>query len=105
VLDGAALDVLLQARWTALKDALRQGAIEQALTHIAHAERDDYRDLFTSISARLPAIDQILTDISFVEHQGIWSEYQMLRVEDGETISYFILFVLDEDGVWRVEFL
>jgi hypothetical protein len=105
VVDAAALDALLRAKWSAVKNALRAGAIEDALTHIAIGKRPVYRAVFMALGSQLAAIDQILTDISAVRHAGLWSDYHMLRLEDGVELSYFVLFVLDEDGIWRLKFL
>jgi hypothetical protein len=104
VIDAAALDALLRAKWSAVKNALRAGAIEDALTHIAIGKRPVYRAVFMALGSQLAAIDQILTDISAVRHAGLWSDYHMLRLEDGVELSYFVLFVVDEDGIWRLKF-
>ena len=32
------------------------------------------------------------------------AEYQMVRMDNGEATSYFVLFVRDVDGVWRLKF-
>jgi hypothetical protein len=102
VYDAATLDALLQAKWRGLKDALRAGDIARALTFIAGGKRAVYGPIFSGLGSRLATIDQILTDITFVDHVGIQSEYQMIRVDDGSRLSYFVLFVLDEDGIWRL---
>jgi sugar lactone lactonase YvrE len=104
VLDEMTLDAMLQLRWRDMKDSLRRSAIEEALGHVAARERDEYRVLLGAIAHRLPAVDQILTDIVFVEHEGTRVEYEMVRVEDGREMSYYVLFVLDDDGIWRLEF-
>ena len=66
--------------------------------------RDDYRDLFTALVPQLPQIDLILTDISAVSFDEDRAEYQMIRVDGGVRLSYFILFVRDADGLWRLKF-
>jgi hypothetical protein len=103
VLDQAAFDVLLRAKWTAMKDALRAGDIQRAVESIALEARDTYRDLFTSLQPRLSQIDTILIDIQAVSFDDGRAEYQMLRVENTATVSYPVMFVQDEDGVWRLE--
>jgi len=39
-----------------------------------------------------------------VEQREFTVEYEMTRTEDNEQISYMVLFVLDDDGVWRIKF-
>jgi hypothetical protein len=102
--DQASLDALLRAKWASFKAALRTDNVEGALQAVALAERDDYRMLLTALGSGLSTIDTILTDISLVAFEDGRAEYQMLRTDGGTLISHLVLFVQDEDGVWRVEF-
>ena len=104
VYDQNAFDSLVQNKWQGLKEALRQGDIETALNPITLNKRESYRRMFEALGTQTANIDQILTNISFVEHQGLRAEYQMIRVDDGIRISHFVLFVMDEDGIWRIKF-
>jgi hypothetical protein len=104
VWDRAGLDAQLQAKWQGMKSALRQGDIDGALTFIALAKRASYRRMLVALGAQVTTIDQILTDVSFVEQTGARAEYQMIRIDSGVRISHFILFVRDEDGIWRLRF-
>jgi hypothetical protein len=104
VLDVAALDARLQARWHAMKDALRQGDLTRALDAMTLDARDPYRDLLTALTIPLSQIDQALTDPTLVELDENRAEYQMVRMDNGEATSYFVLFVRDVDGVWRLKF-
>ena len=104
VYDPVALDLLLQAKWQGMKDALRQGDTSLALSFVARAKRASYERMFTALEAQLANIDQILTDIQYVEQHGVRAEYQMIRIDNGTRLSYFVLFILDEDGIWRLRF-
>ena len=104
VYELTALDALLRARWAAFKTALRGGDIDGALQWVAREERDSYRPLLNALAPQLGNIDMILTDVSFVSMDTDRTEYHMLRVDGGITRSYLILFVKDDDGVWRLEF-
>ena len=104
VYDGVTLDAPLQAKWTSFKDALRRGDTEKALESLVLSERDGYRELLTALTAQLSNIDVILRDISIVSAEQDRAEYQMIRVDDGVTLSYFIVFRKDDDGIWRLEF-
>jgi hypothetical protein len=102
--DGPSFDALLKDKWKGMKDALRQGNIDRALDFIATGKRPIYRSMFTALAPQLAQIDRILTDISLVELRGVRAEYQMLRMENGVRISHFVLFVMDDDGIWRIKF-
>lgn len=105
VYDRTTLDSLLQAKWTAMKDALRGGDIERALTLITVRRRDIARKMLTALTPQQQAaIDQILTNVSFVHQRGLTVEYEMRRLDDGIEISHLILFTRDEDGIWRIRF-
>jgi len=104
VFDPKELDALLQAKWTAMKDALRQGDIGRAVNYIITKKRDGYRKMFEALTIPLSDIDQALTDIKFVKLAGIHVEYEMLYMEGGVVLSGLVNFGLDMDGIWRIEF-
>jgi hypothetical protein len=106
VFDPKELDGLLQAKWTAMKGALRQGDIGRAVDYIVTRKRDGYRKMFESLTIPLSDIDQVLTDIKFVKLAGIRAEYNMLYKDrnTGTLLSGLVNFSLDTDGIWRVDF-
>jgi sugar lactone lactonase YvrE len=102
VFDRAALDSLLQAKWLGMKDALRQGNIPQALSHIAVRSRPRYQQDFTTLLPDLPFIDSILTDLAFVRVRGPETIYEMRRADAAIVKSFEVRFHLDTDGIWRL---
>ena len=102
VFDRTQVDGILRAKWAALKDALRLGDISAALNQIAQRARSRYEEGFQILSAQLPSIDQILTNISLVELRENEAIYDASRVDDGLPMAFEIRFVIDGDGVWRV---
>lgn len=104
VYDRVSLDAALRAKWTGLKAALRAGDVSRGLEAVALSARDDYRDLLTALGPRLATIDTILTDIDAIAFHEEAAEYQMIRVDGGVRLSYFVLFVRDGDGIWRLKF-
>ncbi len=103
VVDRAVLDVSLRAKWTALKDALRVGDIPRALTQIALTSRPAYDEAFGIIASQLPQIDAILTDIALLEVLDGEAFYEALRTDAGVAKSFEIRFIVDVDGVWRID--
>ncbi len=104
VFDPKELDAILQAKWTAMKGALRQGDIGRAVNYMVMKKRDGYQKMFESLTIPLSSIDQILTDIKFVKLAGIHVEYEMLYSEKGVMMSGLVNFSLDTDGIWRINF-
>jgi hypothetical protein len=103
VFDLAALDGHLRAKWSAMRDALRRGDIAAGVGHIVARRRANYETAFRLLSARLPAIDTILTDLAPVRVRNGSAIYEMRRTDDGLPKSFEIRFAIDADGVWRLE--
>jgi hypothetical protein len=97
------LEMLLQSKWTAMKNALRSADIQGALKHIVINKRPQYEQVFNSLTIPYSQIDQVLTSITFIEMNGAVAEYEMLRTEEGGEFAYLVRFVVDEDGIWRIE--
>jgi hypothetical protein len=104
VYDRDKLDTRLQTKWSGMKDALRNGDVGSAVNFISIRERTGYEEMLTALGAQTANIDQILTNISFVEQQNARIEYEMLRTDSGVTVSHFVLFAIDDDGIWRLNF-
>jgi hypothetical protein len=64
-----------------------------------------YTNMFTNLTIPVQQFGQLLGGIQFDQLIGFDAEYKTTVVEGGVPISKVILFVLDEDGIWRVKFL
>jgi hypothetical protein len=104
VLDQAAFDALLQAKWTGMKATLQQSDIPAAVEFIVSESRDVYQALFSELTPLLTTVGADLGDLRFVELRTDFAEYELLVVEDSQTISYYVEFNRDSNGVWRVSF-
>lgn len=102
VSDRASLEALLQARWNAMKDALRAGDIAAAGQLIFPRARARYVEGFTAMAADLPGIDAILTPVRLVRVRGRVATLEMIRTDGGIEKSFEVRCVLDEDGNWRL---
>lgn len=104
VLDQEQLNSMLLSKWQSMKNALRQGNVALAVSHIVGRRRATYQTMLNALTVPYANIDQVLANISFVEQRGIEAEYRMTVVEGGFQYSYLVLFAIDEDGVWRIKF-
>jgi len=101
--DRAALDALLQAKWTGMKDALRVGDVARALTFIHTNTRAAYQGQLSRFSIiALANIDLYITSIQLVEVGPGGAQYEMLRDRNGQTLSFAVWFRTDQDGIWRL---
>jgi hypothetical protein len=107
VLDPAALETLLQARWSGLRDALSRGDVPGAVALFADASRDAYRDQLTALAAA-GALPQVAADLGALTPVRVLdraSEYELKAVQRGTLYSFHVLFVIDTDGIWRLRVL
>ena len=93
----------LVGKWNAMKAALRRGDVDAALQFVRLDSRQRYREMFTHLTVDPAHIDEVLSDLKPVKIDRMGAEFEMLRIEDGKTYSYFVLFVRDYDGVWRLK--
>jgi hypothetical protein len=102
VLSETELDALLRSKWEGMKWALSQGKIGDALKHITKASRNEYSEIFELLAPQLPTLASAMREISLVGIAGNVAEYYIKRFQRGTDISYFLYFIKDEDGIWRL---
>jgi hypothetical protein len=103
VLDQATLDARLQAVWQGFKNALRLGDISQAVTFLHSASRTAYQAKLSQFNATtLANIDQYMTAIQLVEVGFGGGQYEMIRNQSGQQVSFSVWFHIDQDGFWRI---
>lgn len=104
VLDRNALDVMLQAKWTGMKNALRAGDIARAVAIFAQSSRDVYREQLTALAAA-GGLNQLAGDlgsITLLRTRDRAAEYDLRSVRNGVEYSFHVLFIIDVDGTWRL---
>jgi hypothetical protein len=102
VLDPAAVDALLLARWAGLRAALARGDVEGAVGLVADGAKAKYRRAFHDLGPDLPAVAAALRDLVFVSNDGTLAEYATTLDRDGGTFVHFVYFMRDHDGLWKI---
>jgi hypothetical protein len=106
VLSASELDASLKNLWVKMRDALRQGNVEQALAYFTHGSQERYRQIFEAIGDQLITEGEALPDISLVILREAMGKYRIHRTVtiDGQTVTltYWVYFILDTDGIWRI---
>jgi len=97
------LDAILQSKWLGMKDSLRQGNIEQAISFFAQPSRERYRGIFNTIQSQLSDIVTGMGPIQFINLDNGVAKYRIRRQEAAGEITYYIFFVVDQDGIWRIK--
>lgn len=104
VLSATTIDALLRAKWNEMKLALGQGDIEKALSYIASSSKVMYRYNLELMASFLSIIAQDMGNIALIDIGDNVAEYEMTATQDGQTFSFYVEFVKDEDGIWRIRF-
>jgi len=106
VLNKAELDAMLQTKWDGMKSALVNQDIEGALKYFADDTEGLYRDIYTALGNNLPQFVQDMQDIQFIYAEGRMAKYRIRRNEEYGSqvylITYYIYFVRDRDGLWKI---
>lgn len=102
--DAAALDGLLQPKWSGMKAELSSGDIDAALSFIAGGAREMFRYNFELLNQHLPEMSAGLHGITLVNIVDGEAEYEMAGEQDGQLYSFYLLFIKDNDGIWRIRF-
>jgi len=100
--DQANLSALLQGQWAGMKAALQHGDIEGALQFIAPESRPAFEAMFRELASALVGMD--LGEIRLVEVREGLAEYELLVVEHGLSVSYYVEFIRDENEQWHLKF-
>lgn len=104
VFDAAAIDAMLQERWSSLRTALQRGDIEGAVELFATSSQEAYRDQLRAL-ADASALSQVAAELATIRLSRLrerTAEYDLRAVRTGTQYSFLVVFVIDEDGVWRL---
>lgn len=93
--------------WEAFKSALSAGDHMRALEFIAYGSRERYARVFNELGAEAGTVVGALYNLQRVEIQSDVAEYFANQREIGtdRELGFFIYFVRDGDGVWRISTL
>jgi hypothetical protein len=104
VFDPAALDTILKALWSELRAALLRVDVDAAVALLAGSSQDPYRDQLAALAdaGALPQVAADLPAIRVLRIRERTAEYDLRAVRNGTQYSFSVVFVIDEDGVWRL---
>lgn len=97
-----AIEVELQARWDEIRAALIRDDIERVLTYFVAGSRERYRKEFTTPGSRIKTIFLEIKELKLYTVDERVAQCGAIRIENGKTFSYPIVFVRDENGVWKI---
>ena len=102
VMSKTHLDALLKTKWTAMRMALAAGDVLSAVANFSEFTKDSYQEEFTGIAQSLPQVAAAKSNITMVKVEDNQAEYDLRDVIDGVAYSYYLLFLKDENGIWKI---
>ncbi len=100
--DGAQLDALLRSMWSGMNSALIAGDRVRALGYLNDAGQVRYGPVFDALMPDFPSIIATYSAPQLGSiAQGI-GEYAVGRTVHGARQIFFVYFLRDVDGVWRI---
>ena len=106
VMNRTEIDTLLRGTCEGMKIALANQNIAQALNYHLDEARQLYGDIYTAFFDQLPQHAQEMQDIHFVYAKNNTAKYRLRENElyggTMETITYYLYFVIDKDGLWKI---
>ena len=101
--DTAQMDQMFRSIWSGLNTALVAGDKTTAMRYFAAKAQQKYGPVFDVL---LPFMSEIVASYSTLARSSIdadMSAYAVVRVDNGVRRIYFIYFMRDPDGVWRID--
>lgn len=106
-LDRTGLDTLLQARWQGMKARLAGQDIEGGLGYFLAEAQENYRRAFTALHDELPQLVADMQGTALIYATDGRAKYRINRGHDVDgtevAITYYIYFVKDANGLWKIE--
>lgn len=103
VKDPVEMDTQFRSIWDGMNAALVAQDKRKALSYLNSSARVKYEPVFTAL---LPSYSSIVGSYSALQNVSVTSttgEYAVNRVIDGIDQIFFIYFLRDPDGVWRLD--
>jgi YVTN family beta-propeller protein len=100
------IDTLLRGKWKEMTTYLIGQDIEGTLNYYLDESKQLYSDIYTAFYDQLPQLAQEMNDIQPIYMKSSTAKYRLRKDEkyggNIETITYYIYFVLDKDGLWKI---
>jgi hypothetical protein len=107
VLNQITLDALLRAKWEGMKTALGNQDVSGAINYFLESSKVRYQNAFNVIIDDLPQIISGMQNIEMIYLKDNVAKYRIYRVHDingtPQNITYYIYFVRDANGVWKID--
>jgi len=101
--DAAGIDRMLRSMWSGFTTALIQGNKAEAMAFLNARAREQYGPVFDPLLPGMGAIVGSFSQLQSVSLDSNVAEYAINRTIEGVNRIYFIYYLRDIDGVWRLD--
>jgi hypothetical protein len=105
IVDPVTLDQLVKSKWDALNEALLRGDVEKAISFFSSSSREKYESALQLLLPRFHEILESYKSFQLTDAKDSYLEYALNREIGGEDHVFLVYFVLDRDGIWRIDSL
>ena len=102
VMNHNEIDALLRGKWMSMIEALTQGDIPTALSQIFLGSQASYQTMFSVLSGQILSIIATEREFNLIDVTDNVAKCKLLTMENGKTYSYEVLFIKDNDGLWKI---
>ena len=103
VQDTAQIDQMLQTAWWGFATSLATRDTAQALQYFNAQAQQKFQSVFQTLATDLPQIVSSFSAPQLVSVTSDVGEYAINRTIDGVDRIFFVYFLRDVDGVWRID--
>lgn len=103
VQDGAQMDRMFETIFASMNAALIAGKKEQAMIYLNQQGQRKYGPVFDLLMPQMRSIVASYSPLQRLSVSETIGEYAVNRMIDGVNRIFFIYFLLDADGVWRLD--
>ncbi|HET7629873.1 MAG TPA: Ig-like domain-containing protein, partial [Candidatus Saccharimonadales bacterium] len=101
--DATVIDAAVRRTWTGLNWALKIGDKGAAMHYLDYTAQNKYGPVFDALLPYMPNIIGSYSPLAQASVASDFSEYAIRRTSNGQDRLFFIDFIKDGDGVWRLD--
>lgn len=103
------IDALLREKWKNMITALKNGKMDEALGYFVSEKIPSYKEVFGSSLGRFISIINTIKNMEMVDFDlsrvKYIYDYEAVINENKSMMSSYIIFVRDENGLWKINLL
>ena len=101
--DPVKMDLKFKTLWAGMNDAVAAGETAAVMSYLSVPARDKYGPVFTALQANYAQIAASFSPMRNMSMSAVMSEYAVNRTINGENRIFFVYFLRDLKGVWRLD--